>query len=187
MKNPGIDLATWENLRKRWVKLDATGHMLKVDFHLIGNPQKEMDILVIDVVQHIDEEVVTETVQRKAGEAYETLGIAGLSVERLVKVYREILEKLYSQQAKPGDTTLVVTMSSRSQTSGEIRGYIQSPNVQSSLPVDYQHYYVLNALREKMLEVTGIGWSKMRVVYDGSSLKFYFNDQEMPLLLTQDS
>ena len=177
MKNPGIDLATWENLRKRWIELDATGHTLKVDFHLVGNPKKETDILAIDVIQHVDEEVITETVQRKAGEAYETLGVAGLSVERLVEVYKEMLEKLYSQQVKPGDTALVVTMSPSSETSGETRGYVQSSGVQSSLPVDYQHYYVLNALREKMIETAGKGWSKVRVVYRPGALEFYFDDQ----------
>lgn len=177
MKNPGMDLTTWENLRKRWTELDATGHTLKVDFHLVGNPKDKTDILAIDVIQHIDEEVVTETVQRKAGEAYETLGVAGLSVERLVEVYKEMLEKLYSQQIKPGDTALVVTMSPSSETSGETRGYVQNSGVQSSLPVDYQHYYVLNALREKMIEAAAKGWSKVRVVYRPDALEFYFDDQ----------
>lgn len=178
MKNPGIDLKTWENMRKRWIELDATGHTLKVDFHLVGNPEKKTDILAIDVIQHIDEEVVTETVQRKAGEAYTTLGIAGLSVERLVDVYKEMLEKLYGQQAKPGDATLVVTMSPSSETSGETRGYIQNSGVQSSLPVDYQHYYVLNALRERMFEAAGMGWNRVRVVYRPGTLEFYFDDQK---------
>lgn len=174
MKNPGIDTVIWENLRKKWMDLDATGHTLKIDFQLVGNPKDETDILAIDVVQHVDEEVIIETVQRRAGEAYETLGIAGLSVERLTEVYKGMLKKLYRQQAKPGDTALVVTMTPRSETSGEIRGYIQNSGVQSSVLLNYQHYYVLNALREKMIEA-GKNWSKVRAVYDGSNLEFSFD------------
>jgi hypothetical protein len=176
MKNPGIDLKIWKNLRRRWTELDATGHVLKVDFQLVGNPKRETDILAIDVVQHIDDEIITETVQRKAGEAYETLGITGLSAEELTKIYKEMLEKLYRQQAKPGDTALVVTMSPRSATSGEIRGYVQNLGVQSSVLLNYQHYYILNALREKMIETKGEAWSKVRAVYDGRSLEFYFDE-----------
>jgi hypothetical protein len=175
MKNPGIDTAIWENLRKRWTELDATGHTLKVDFQLVGNPRDETDILAIDVVQHVDEEVIIETVQRNAGEAYEILGIAGLSLERLTAVYQEMLEEHYRQQAKPGDTVLVVTMSPSSETSGEIRGYIRNSGVQSSVLLNYQHYYLLNALREKMIEA-GKGWSKVRAVYDGNHLEFYFDN-----------
>lgn len=175
MKNPGIDTPVWENLRKRWTELDATGHTLKVDFQLVGNPKKETDILAIDVVQHVDEEIITETVQRGPGEAYEPLGIAGLSVERLTAVYKGMLEDLHRQLAKPGDTVLVVTMSPSSETSGEIRGYVQNSGVQSSVSLNYQHYYVLNALREKMIEA-GKGWSKVRAVYDGRNLEFSFDD-----------
>jgi hypothetical protein len=148
---------------------------LKVDFQLVGSPRKETDILAIDVVQHVDEEVITETVQRKAGETYEPLGIAGLSLERLTEVYKEMLEKLYRQQAKSGDAVLIVIMAPRSETSGEIRGYVQNSGVQSSVLLNYQHYYVLNALREKMIEA-GKGWSKVRVVYDGSNLEFSFDE-----------
>jgi hypothetical protein len=176
MNNPGIDLRIWESLRKKWTELDATGHVLKVDFQLVGNPRNETDILAIDVVQHIDEDVITETVQRKAGEAYETLMISGLSVEGLIDVYKKTLEQLYRQQAKPGDTTLVVTMSPSSETSGEIQGYVQNSGIQSSVLLNYQHYYLLNALREKTIEAGEKGWSKVKVVYDGDSMEFYFDD-----------
>ncbi len=174
MNNPGIDVATWEGLRKKWSELDLEGHQLKIDFKLIAHPKDETNILAIDVIQHIDEDVVTQTVQRKAGEGYEPLGIAGLPMERLVEVYKEMIEQLHRQQT-PGDTTLTVAMSPTSKSSGEIRGYIEKTDRKSSVLVNYQHYYVLNALREKMIASTGDQWRTVRAVYHTDNLEFYFD------------
>ncbi|MBN2118140.1 MAG: hypothetical protein JW730_16305 [Anaerolineales bacterium] len=173
--NPGIDTATWEGLRKKWSALEAAGHALKIEFKLVADPKDEENILAIDVFQHIDEEVITETVQRKAGEADATLGIAGLSMERLVVVYKGMMKQLHAQQAGRHDAELIVTMSPSSKTSGEIRGYLEKSDGKSSVQVDYQHYYVLNALREKMIEAVGDAWSRVRAVYGSDSLEFYFD------------
>jgi len=89
MNNPGIDLAVWERLKNKWSKLDKQGHKLTVEFRLVANPKDDRDILAIDVIQNADGEIVTETVQRKAGEAYPTLGIEGLSKEGLLEVTRK--------------------------------------------------------------------------------------------------
>src|SRR5688572_743030 len=97
MNNPGIDLEIWKQLRKKWSDLNTSGHKVKVDFRLIADPNDENKILVIDVVQNINDETVTETVQRSAGEAYATLGLAGLSMERLVEVYKEMMHQLHRQ------------------------------------------------------------------------------------------
>lgn len=173
MNNPGVDVETWQGLRKKWAELDAAGHTVKIDFQLLADPQDDKNILAIDVVQHIDEDVITETFQRRAGEAYETLGIAGLSLERLTAVYQELLEQLRQQQAVQ-DTTLIVTMSPTSPTAGEVRGYVERSGVRSNLPVNYQHYYMLVAMREKMIETTGEAWSSIQAVYDAGNLEFYF-------------
>jgi hypothetical protein len=109
MNNPGIDTAIWEGLRKKWSELEAAGHALKIEFKLIADPKDETNILAIDVFQHIDQEVVTETVQRQAGEAYEAVGIAGLSMERLVAVYDDMLDDLYFQQEDRSEV-MAVTM-----------------------------------------------------------------------------
>ncbi len=175
MNNPGIDTATWESLRKRWSELEAAGHSLKIEFKLIANPKDEKDILAIDVIQHIDEEVVTETVQRKAGEGYEAVGIAGLSMERLVAVYDDMLDDLYFQQEDRSEMNLIVTMSPSSQTSGELRGYVEKPEEKSSLQLDYRHYYLLNALREKMKAVLGEEWREVRAMFVLRRLEFYFD------------
>jgi hypothetical protein len=175
MNNPGMDLEIWKQLRAKWTELDARGHKIKVDFKLIADPEDQNKILVIDVIQHIDDQPITETVQRMAGEAYTMLGIAGLSMERLVEVYKEMTKKLHNQ-AKQRDMDLIVTMSPTSSTSGEVSaqlGVLDAP-VQTNVMVNYRHYYVLNALREKMIESTGDAWKQVRAVYHPNELEFYF-------------
>jgi hypothetical protein len=175
MNNPGIDLAIWKQLRKKWAELQSDGRKLKIDFRLVADPENERNILAIDVIQNIDGEIVTETVQRNAGEAYRTLGIAGLSRERLVEAYKGMMHDLY-RQTKHKDADLIVSMSPSSPASGEVSGYIEKhgSGVRSSVTVNYQHYYLLNALRERMMELEGKGWSKVRAVYRLGDLEFYF-------------
>ena len=175
MNNPGIDFEIWKGLRRKWTALDARGHKVKVDFQLIAHPGKQEEVLAIDVVQHIDGKPVTETVQRQAGEAYAPLGIAGLSAERLVEVYKEMLGGLHSQ-ARSKDIDVVVTMAPTSETSGEVRGLLVVPDapVQSPVQVDYRHYYVLNALRDRMSEMLGERWRQVRAVYHEGNVEFYF-------------
>jgi hypothetical protein len=175
MNNPGIDLEIWNQLRKKWTELDAKGHKLEIEFKLISAPEDKNKILVIDVVQHIDGETITETVQRNAGEAYDTLGVAGLPMERLVAVYKGMIKQLH-RQANQRDMDLIVTMSPTSTTSGEVRAYLKRPDnsAQNSVLVNYRHYYVLNALREKMIEVLGEAWTRVRAIYHDGGLEFYF-------------
>jgi hypothetical protein len=174
MNNPGIDLEIWKRLRNRWAELEKTGYTLKVDFHLLADVDDENNILAIDVIQNIDSEVIIETVERNSGEADTMLGIAGLSAERLIDVYKEIMHQLH-RQAKQKDTDLIVTMSPTSLTSGEVRGYLQKSNsdVRSSVPVNYQHYYILKALRGKMTQDVGVS-SKVKAVYRSNNLEFFF-------------
>jgi hypothetical protein len=175
MNNPGMDLEIWKLLRKKWSDLDGSGHKLKIDFQLIARPNNEQDIMAIDVIQHIDAELVTETVQRSAGEAYAALGIAGLSMERLVEAYKDILGQLL-QQANLPDLALVVSMTPTSPASGELRGHLEKFDapVRSSVLVNYRHYYILNALRDKMIELAGKGWRSVKAIYHSGDLEFFF-------------
>ena len=174
MNNPGMDFEIWKQLRKKWTDLDAAGHKIKVDFKLIADPNDEKNIMIIDVIQQIDDKQVTETVQRKAGEAYDALGIAGLSMERLVQVFKGMMKQLY-QQAKYKDMELSLFMAPTSPTSGEVQAVLaMGAPVQSYLLVNYRYYYMLNALREKMIEVTGDAWKQVRAVYRPDELEFYF-------------
>ena len=175
MNNPGMDLEIWKQLRQKWTALDSKGHKLKIDFQLIAHPIEKNNVLAIDVVQHIDGKPVTETVQRNAGEAYAMLGIAGLSMEQLVEVYKGMMKQLHSQ-ARFQNMDVIVTMSPTSPTSGEVKGYFAVPDapVQNPFQVHYQHYYVLQALRDKMIETLGESWSEVRAIYHAGDLQFYF-------------
>src|SRR5687768_14363600 len=175
MNNPGMDFEIWKGLRKKWTELDARGHKVKVDIQMIAHPSEKEDVLAIDVVQHIDGKPVTETVQRQAGEAYAALGIAGLSMEHLVEVYKEMLGQLCSL-SKVRNIDVIVTMSPTSETSGELTGLLVVPDApaQSPVQVNYQHYYVLNALRDRMSEMLGERWSQVRAVYHEGNVEFHF-------------
>jgi hypothetical protein len=175
MSNPGVDLAIWERLKKTWAELEANGHHIAIEFKLIVTGEDKEKTMAIDVIQKIDDQILTETVQHIEGEAYETLGIADLSMERLEEVYKEKLSQLYRQSNVP-HAKLVVTMTPRSPVSGEVKAYLEEPkkNQKSSILVDYQHYYLLNALRDKMIETVGDGWRQVKAVYWQDTLEFYF-------------
>lgn len=165
----------WQQLRSKWTELDSKGHKLKIDFQLIAHPVKKNEVLAIDVIQHIDGKPVTETVQREAGEAYPILGIDKLSQESLTEVFKGMMGQLRSQ-SEPGDVDLVVIMSPTSSTSGQMKGYLVVPDapVQTPVLLNFQHYYVLSALRDKMMESSGKQWQQVRAVYHLDDLKFYF-------------
>ena len=179
MNNPGIDVAIWERLREKWAELQSAGHKVKVSFHLIADPEDENKILAIDVVQTVvqtvDEEVYTETVQRNAEEAYGPLGIAGLPMERLVEIYKEKMHQLH-REAKAHEAKVIVMMSTNSPTSGETKGYIENPDlsIKNTFPVNYRHYYILNALRGKMVKLVGDDWHTVKTVYQPFCLELYF-------------
>lgn len=175
MNNPGIDLTIWEQLKQKWDELDRNGHSIKIDFKLIVDKDKEDKTLAIDVIQKIDDDIVTETVQHGAGEAYEKLGIADLSLERLVEVYKEKLHQLHRESNMPY-TYLIVTMTPNSPISGEINGYLEEreKDQKISIEVNYQHYYLLNAIRDKMIELVGDGWRQVKAVYWKNTLELFF-------------
>jgi hypothetical protein len=175
MKNPGIDLTVWKQLKEKWIKLDANGHSLKIDFRLVTNASEKDKTLAIDVVQTIDDEIIVETVQRRKAEAYAALGISELSVEGLKDVFKEMMAQLHGGSGRP-ESDLVVTMSPTSETSGEVTGYLQSHDepVKQAVLTNYQYYYVLNALREKMIEQLGEGWKRVKTVYKPGVVEFYF-------------
>lgn len=175
MKNPGIDHTFWKQLRAKWTELDAGGHSIKIDFKLITNDSKKDKTLAIDVVQTIDDELIIETIERKKDEAGAALGIAGLSAERLKDVYKEMIEQLHHRMGQP-DSDLVITMSPTSDTSGEVSGYLQSHDepVKQWVLTNYQHYYVLNALRERMAEQLEQRWRQVKIIYKQEEAEFYF-------------
>nr|MDQ3007523.1 hypothetical protein [Chloroflexota bacterium] len=87
----------------------------------------------------------------------------------------EMMKQLY-RQIKQKDMDLIVTMSPSSPTSGEVKGFLEKgdSDIKSSVLINYRHYYMLDALREKMIELAGDNWSKVRAVYRSDNLEFYF-------------
>ena len=67
-------------------------------------------------------------------------------------------------------------MTPTSPISGEVKAYFdeQEKNEKDFIQVDYQHYYLLNAIREKIVDLTGSTWSQIRAVYWQDTLEFYF-------------
>jgi hypothetical protein len=175
MNNPGIDFEIWKQLRKKWTDLDEGGHKINVEFKLIKSSEDENKILVIDVIQIIDNEIITDTVQHIAKEAYAPLGIANASMEHLVQAYKETMDQLH-RKAGQGDATLVVIMVPTSPTSGEVKASLQKKdsNTGTSIQVNYRHYYILNAMREKMIEAIGDSWREVKAVYRPKELEFFF-------------
>ena len=175
MNNPGIDSLIWKRLMEKWSELQSAGQKLKIEFRLIADPKDEKNILAIDVVQNVNSDVLTETVQKNAGEAYAVLGIDALSMEALVEAYKNMMNNLYNHTNQK-EMDLVVTMTPTSPTSGEIKGYVTKENseVRKSVFVNYRHYYVLNALRDKMIGLVGDSWKRVKAVYRSGELEFYF-------------
>ncbi|HET6597670.1 MAG TPA: hypothetical protein VFG81_18745 [Anaerolineales bacterium] len=175
MKNPGMDLKIWKSLKSKWADLDSKGYKVKIDFQLIAHPNDAKRILAIDVVQHIDGKPVIETVQRSPGEGYVPLGIAGLSQESLHAIYKQMMKQL-REQSTLNEIDVIVVMSPTSFISGELKGHLEVPDapVQSSILLDYRHYYVLNALRDRMSEQSGRSWTQVSAVYHSGDLEFHF-------------
>jgi len=174
MNNPGIDYEIWKQLKKKWIELDASGNKLKVEFKLIADPKNNKKILIIDVIQKINEETVVQTVQRMPGEADTILGIAGLSMEQLVEVLKNMMHQLYKQQGL-NDSKLTISMSPSSQASGEVKGILltHDSSTKTSILVNYRYYCVLNAIRTKMVELLGDTCIEIKAVYLPESLEFY--------------
>ena len=175
MNKSDINLEIWKQLKKKWADLDANGHQVKIEFKLITDPKDKNKVLTIDVIQKIDDELLTDTIQQIAGEAYAPLGIADTSMERLADIYKQTLRQIHHEIGQRDDT-LIVTMSPTSPTSGEVRAVLEEkePRSKKSLEVNYTHYYILNALREKMIELKGVTWKRVNAIYQQDNLKFYF-------------
>jgi hypothetical protein len=176
MNKPSIDLEIWEGLQTKWRYLHFSGYKVSVEFQLVCHPNDKNNILAIDVVQTINGEIAVETVQRSAGESYAALGIDGLSQEQLEQTYEDIARPLYLQ-ADQSDATLKIAMSTTSPTSGELCCVLEKhgPEASSNIQINYLHYYILNAIREKMQEQTGKSVSRITAAYRGDDLEFSFD------------
>jgi hypothetical protein len=175
MKNPGLDPEQWERLTRKWASQEAGDQAVQREYRLIHSEADKDTTILLDVIQTVDDELVTETVQRRAGEADHVLGIAGLSMDGILETYKKVMDQLH-QKSGPHGATLTVSMTSTSPTSGEVRAILELPDppARRSLRVDYRHYSLLRALRDKMIEIVGDGWSSVTAVYRPGALDFFF-------------
>lgn len=173
-----IDPENWQRLTQRWDEIRSTGHTLELRYRRIVAPDDEYRTQVIDIIQNIDAEVFIETVECSKGEVEAILETNNLSLEGLQNEYQVILKNLLMKQPDHHDTHLVVTMMPTSQSSGEISCYLERPTSRSNVQLNYQHYYMLKALREKMSSIVGESWVRVKVIYRSgmfSNLEFYFD------------
>lgn len=178
MNDHGIDAQTRERLQQKWSDLCAQGREVQVEYCRVLHPDDESCVLLVDVLQQVDgQPLVTETVQKQAGEVESLLGIAGLSLEGLVDVYGKMIADLHPERYAR-ERALVVTMTPTSPVSGELSGRLERPDgsVQTPVQVRFRHYCVLRALRERMVETLGAGWTSVQARYHpASGLELYFD------------
>ena len=103
------------------------------------------------------------------------MGITGMSMENLVATYKKILQRVHPRPYQP-DIKLVITMSPSSPSSGELKAFLVSSDgvIQNSILITYQHYYMLNAIRNKLTEIVGEKCSQIKAVFCQGELDFFF-------------
>lgn len=160
MNNANFDTEIWTDLREKWLKLDAEGHTLKVDFNILKDPEDASQALAMDVAQNIDGEWLVQTVQRQTGEARRLLGLEGLEPGQLIALARQLVNSLTEQ----GTDELHLFLKRIAPESSEIHAYVVSKTGERiSLRTNYQHYYVLNELLEQTAHVRQKQYSAMQV------------------------
>ena len=177
MNEPEMNKEVWIALRQKWAALDAGGHTVKVEFNILKDPQDPARDLAIDVAQKIDGEWVVQTVQRQPGEAYPVLGIEGLGLEQLADVAGQAVTSV--SEPVTGQKTfaeeLHLLMKRISPESAEISGHIISKTGEKiGVRANYQHYYVLNAVLERMSLITREEYSGLELHRDKGDGRVYF-------------
>ena len=145
------------------------GRDVNVEFNVLKDPQDASRDLAIDVAQNIDGEWVVQTVQQKAGEADPVIGIEGLGLDQLVELAGSVVDSLTTEETRQAEMHLVLKRISPE--TSEIHGHIVTPaGERSGVRANYRHYYVLNAILEKMAAIT-------RETYSGLELHRDRDDQ----------
>jgi hypothetical protein len=160
MNKAHFNTKIWTDLRQKWLKLDAEGHTLKVDFNIMKDPEDASQDLAMDVAQNIDGEWLVQTVQRQAGEARRLLGLEGLEPGQLIMLARQLISSL----ADEGTDELHLFLKRISPETSEIHGHVVSLTGEKiGLRTNYQHYYVLNELLEQTARARQKQYSELRV------------------------
>jgi hypothetical protein len=156
MNNPGVQEELWVALRQKWAGLVSQGHKVEVEFKLIQDPNDKSKTLAIDVAQNIDNEWHVQTVQHKAGEAHEAVGIQGFTLNPLLYTVGQVVNSLTEPITGHGTVSdeMHVFMKRISPESAEIYGHIISKSGEKiGVRSNYRHYYVFNALLEEISKI----------------------------------
>lgn len=160
MNKTQFNTEIWTALREKWLKLDAEGHAVKINFNILKDPNAASEDLAIDVAQNINGEWLVQTVQRQTGEARRLLGIEGLEPIQLIALARQLINSLTDQETDE----LHLFLKRISPESSEIHGHVMSKTGEKiSLRTNYQHYYVLNELLEQTAQARQKQYSELQV------------------------
>lgn len=173
-----VDPENWQRLTRHWDELITAGRTVELHYRRIVAPDDENHTQVIDIIQNIDGELFIETVECSTGEVEAILETNNLSLEGLQKEYGTMLEQLLLKLPEHHNVHLIVTMIPTSQNTGETSCYLERPTGRSNVQLNYRHYYMLKALREKMNTIVGESWVRVQVIYHPgmfSNLEFYFD------------
>lgn len=179
--NPGIDESMWKALNQKRSDLVANDHDLDVDFQLITDPSDSSSVLAIDLQQKIDGNWVVQTFQREKNEATKVLGIQDMSLDELINVVEKRLEK--DEHHLPQAKTVTFAQFHGEKT-GETRKIeiSQKNNEECSVQTSYADYYTINAIGEKIADLTGDIVSEVQVVENfPSGIEYHFIVTTYPL------
>lgn len=166
MNNPGIREDVWSDLRQKWDALLSEGHQVKVEFKIIRDPEDKSRTLAIDVAQNIDNDWYVQTVQHKAGEAYQAVGIEGFTLNPLLYTVGEVVNSLTEPITGHAtfDDEMHVFMKRISPENAEISGHIISESGEKiGIRANYRHYYVINALLEEVSRIMKEEYSEIQL------------------------
>lgn len=177
MSNPGFNTAIWTDLRQKWVKLDAEGHHVKVDFNVLKDPQDSKKDLAMDVAQNIDGEWIVQTVQQHPGEARSILGIEGVELSQLIEVaehvINSVIEPILGQESN--NTELHLLMKRFGPDTSEISCHLISESGERiSIRTNYQQYYLLNEILEQTSNIKQEQYSELQVHRNKGKSKLSF-------------
>ena len=156
MNNPGIKDEIWLALRRKWDRLVAEGHTLKVEFNILTDPKDESRAFAIDVAQNIDGEWVVQTVQRQVQEAYPVIGIEGAGLNQMFyladRAVNSVTEPTTGRETYEDE--MHIFMRRISPESSEIHGHVVSKTGEKvGIRASYRHYYVINEILEQIAKI----------------------------------
>ena len=175
LDNPGIEESMWKALSQKWNDLVANGHDLDIDFQLITDPSVSSLVFAIDIQQRIDDKWIVQTFQREKNEAAKNLGIQDMSLDELINIVKKRLQKNKHHLPQAKTVTFARFYGEKTRETRKIEVF-EKNNQEYSVKTSYFDYYILNAIREKIADLTGNIVSEIQVVenFPTSGIEYNF-------------